>query len=379
MISISQTVIVTKDFKKFLQHVVMVSTAFQMLDSKPKPRSETGKLDCTGRHGGNSEKGRKSKTVPEKRGTTKKGSGSSTAPPCPHGPCKAKVLRRWLRDCEDATKTERASLLAEVAVNKAKTGPSKSTRSQVFGGGSDASSQSSGRRKIGRLPYQKSLNHTVSFSSPACPITLLEGLSSVNGTGRCDDGSDDSLVSPRLVEQAALKGIGKLTAIEPIGIRVALKQGEDVQGFSFSRTRQVPLTVLHLASGQLSLANITFFVAGDELVCEDLIIGLPVLQHLRVDTRTLLENNRPVLDDADCSAVGNPTAINRGGVVSRMMTARKIRETESVTSSKSLPGGRPRANFFFPRGTKWTRFRTRCCLTQSTGISTNRSVTKRKS
>ena len=63
---------------------------------------------------------------------------------------------------------------------------------------------------------------------------------------------------------------------------------------------------MQLAPGQLALANLSFLVTDDDMACEELFIGLPVLLHLQVDTRTFLENNRAVLDGADCSNVGNP-------------------------------------------------------------------------
>lgn len=162
----------------------------------------------------------------------------------------------------------------------------------------------------------------VSTETPSCPITVSDGQTPLKATGRCDDGSDDSIVSPSLAECAANRGIGKINAITPVRLQVALKSETEAQTFSFSRSWTAPRTVLHLASGQLALANVTFLVADGDLACEDLLINLPVLRHLQVDTRTLLENNRSVLDGADCSHVGNRTLLNSGGKVSRMMIAR---------------------------------------------------------
>lgn len=60
-------------------------------------------------------------------------------------------------------------------------------------------------------------------------------------------------------------------------------------------------------------------VSDDELTSEDMLIGRPVLEHLKIDTKTLLEKNRETLDGADCSDVGNPTRHGRGGYVSRVL------------------------------------------------------------
>lgn len=58
--------------------------------------------------------------------------------------------------------------------------------------------------------------------------------------------------------------------------------------------------VMQLASGQLCLAKISFLVPDDDKAFEKIIFGLPVLRHLQVDTRTLLENNRSALDGFEC-------------------------------------------------------------------------------
>lgn len=44
----------------------------------------------------------------------------------------------------------------------------------------------------------------------------------MNATGMCDNGSDDSLASSSVAQQAVLKGIGRLDDIQPITIQVAL-------------------------------------------------------------------------------------------------------------------------------------------------------------
>lgn len=42
----------------------------------------------------------------------------------------------------------------------------------------------------------------------------------------------------------------------------------------------------------MALSIVLFLVADDDLSGEDLFIGLPILEHLRIDSNTLLENNR---------------------------------------------------------------------------------------
>lgn len=76
--------------------------------------------------------------------------------------------------------------------------------------------------------------------------------------------------------------------------------------------------MLHFASGRLALVKVTCLMADDDLACEDLPIVPPVLQHLQVNSRALLQENRVVLDSSDCSSVINRTTLFRGGAVSRM-------------------------------------------------------------
>ena len=107
-----------------------------------------------------------------------------------------------------------------------------------------------------------------------------------------------------------------------------------------------PPTVLWKTCG----VKITFLVADDGLTDEDLLIELPVLEHLKVDTRTMLERNCRVLDGMDCSQIGNPTRASQGGSVSRLMIAR----LNGYQSHKSIhrvrvPADRPRMNYHTAR------------------------------
>lgn len=119
--------------------------------------------------------------------------------------------------------------------------------------------------------------------------------------GRCDDGSDECFDSPTLPQAAAVKGIGRMVAIYPIKIHVSLKEKEigNRATFSFSRTCNVPRLVLKLPARKIALLNVKFLVAEDDTAFEDLLLGLPVLHHLRIDTRTLLKQKWSSLDGTD--------------------------------------------------------------------------------
>ena len=248
-------------------------------------------------------------------------------------------------------------MLEDLKAAKARDGPSRSTRSQTGSAGLKQSTDSSSSTRepiTGRLKKKMSTaKDAPDLDTPSCKVTVSDGAVSLSTIGRCDDGSDDSLVSRKVAEAAVLQGIGRMKAIEPVTLSVALKAGETAQRFSFSRSWTPPRTVLHLSSGQLALVNVTYLVADGELTCEDLLIGLPVLQHLHVDTRTLLENNRAELDGSDCSNIGHRTMENRHGTVSRMMIAR-LNRTREVNSASSTENGepspeRPRVNYYSAR------------------------------
>ncbi len=74
----------------------------------------------------------------------------------------------------------------------------------------------------------------------------------------------------------------------------------------------VPEIVMKLRVGKMALKNVTFLVCDDKMTNEPIIIGRPVLEHLRIDTKTLPEERALDLDGTDCSNVANPTR-NAGG------------------------------------------------------------------
>lgn len=70
----------------------------------------------------------------------------------------------------------------------------------------------------------------------------------------------------------------------------------------------------------MALKNIRYLLSDDPTTCEDLLIGLPVLCHLHVDTRTLLEDNTTSLHGTDCS-LDDPETV-KTGKLRRIMTTR---------------------------------------------------------
>ena len=362
-----------------MNHAIRLSVAFQIVDNGPNRKRSEFHLGKPKR-GGNPEKSgarspKSDKGRPGSRERVRK------LPFCPHKPCKDTGSRHWVVDCTDATDAEKSKYLSEIAAAKARTGPSNSTRSWMGGNAKTTRSTDDIRNKprTGQMSEKEYKVSTADPLNPAFTADVSDGCVSLSATGRCDDGSDDSLVSPHLAEKAAISGIGKIKGIRPVKIQVALRKDDKAQSFRFYRIWTVPRTVLQLASGQLALANLSFLVADDQMTCEDLIIGLPVLRHLQVDTRTLLENNRAVLDGSDCSQIGNPCIGDGSGVVSRMISARmncSVTGMSETDVDEQLSVTRPSVNYYSARLEKDPFSRTSRCLIRVMRISTKKSRPK---
>lgn len=90
---------------------------------------------------------------------------------------------------------------------------------------------------------------------------------------------------------------------DAVSLKVALKEGDEAEKFTFSLTWTPPRTKLELAAGPLALVNITFSVADADLAVEDFLTGFPVLQNLGVDKETLLQDRRDLFEGASCPFV----------------------------------------------------------------------------
>lgn len=186
-------------------------------------------------------------------------------------------------------------------------------------------------------------------SSASCPITVFDGITSLNRTGRCGDGSDDSIASSRLARTAIRNRIGRFEAIALMEIQVGLTSRKEAETFTFSRVRKVPRLVLELFVDRLALNNMSFLVVDDDLSCGDVLAGYQVLHHLAIDSRTLLEQNRSMLDGTYCTSVEHYTAMKASGSLGRLMVAcmQQVIGSEMINEEElSLDQNRPRANYF---------------------------------
>lgn len=85
---------------------------------------------------------------------------------------------------------------------------------------------------------------------------------------------------------------------------------------------RVPRIILQLSAGPFTPSNVSFKLADDELTSDVLLLGVPVLYHLGIDSSALLNTHRDIFDRMDCVNVGNLTANNNTGKFQKLMVAR---------------------------------------------------------
>ena len=324
-----------KDFKGFLTHAMKVAEAFELINDegkrvKMKPQlQKKGSSSSSKSTDNNSNSSEKSKAIKDKP--------KRLAPPCPYHTCKSKNLRHWIDDCKNSNEAEKKQMKDEISRMKSTGEPSESTRSK-----SGTASQKTGEAsKSGSSGTTRRVDISASQSASvhdADMVTLCDERTEINAKGRCDDGADDSIVSRSLAEKSVLKGIGSIQPIPPIEMKMPIKDdnGESIS-FTTNRIWKVPRTILRVASGKPALQNISYLIVDGELDPEDVLIGRPVLQHLGVDTATLLDLNREKLHDPDCDNVGNPSIYGNQIRINRITVSSKTKEGNDHTATAADP------------------------------------------
>lgn len=211
-----------------------------------------------------------------------------------------------------------------MAAGKARKGPAKSTCSHI--------AQQTGQKTE---PATKTAGQlSTNQSNSACDIILKDDRALLDCFVRCDDGTDESIASPRLTESEILSGIGKLRKINPVTIQVAVKDNIEALKFTFSREWNVPRLIMHLSVGLLALPNTMFFVADAALAENDLLIVQTVLKHLGLDSKTMLKNNHAQLNETDYSGVPRDTETSSSVDLILMAIVRKVNNKEIMEIGK---------------------------------------------
>lgn len=133
----------------------------------------------------------------------------------PHCECS---IRHCLENCRDCSEAEKKGLFAELSQENARNEHPYNTRNKKADMKKLNKECSSTNLKTRRLA-------TPIDCSPNCTMRLCDGITKIEAIGQCDDGCDDSLALPRVVEAAVLGVFDKLTAIDPVTIEFALRKG----------------------------------------------------------------------------------------------------------------------------------------------------------
>lgn len=154
-----------------------------------------------------------------------------------YAPQKDKGIRNRIRECKDCLEDERRRLFDELAKQRVSDCLPKSTRGKHDGSDKNKGSNKSRNKDgtVGRVGKRDKPSARVS-NSPFYNMTITDGTVSIDATSRCADGSYKSIASTKLEESAVVKGIGKISAIEPIRLEIALKKGERAKHLLLSRS-----------------------------------------------------------------------------------------------------------------------------------------------
>ena len=297
-----------------MQQCLKLADAFQILDIGPKKKNFEGNYKTKHQE-------RASSSSPTVAGKKKKW---REAPVCLCERRRSRGIRHLLKDCNVCPEEEKKRLRDEHFADRPKNGPAANTGSK--------------QGNCGRIVKHK--DHNWTDRNTSCTVQLAERSASLIATGRCDDGADDTIVSPKIAQRAAIEGIGRMSRIKPVVLQVALTDGGKPQTFTMSCTWTCPRVILHLAGGKLALLNVKFLVADGDFATGDLIIGFPALRHLKVDTRKLLERNRKSLDGTDCAGADRSNFASAAGQQRQEKKIRKRASPDRQLFQDSIGRGR---------------------------------------
>lgn len=139
---------------------------------------------------------------------------------------------------------------------------------------------------------------------------------------RADEGAYNSIISGVDAEKAVVDGVGKHPENPSVTMQVALKDEDDAKQFKISQIWSVPRTILKLFADPLPLLNLECLVSNSDLAVKDFLLGLPVIRHLEVDTKTLLEERKDLLDGSNRSIISILMKSKQISHVSYLMIAR---------------------------------------------------------
>lgn len=135
-----------------------------------------------------------------------------------------------------------------------------------------------------------------------------------------DDATDDSIVCRKQLKQKQYKELQKYKQSKPVYLAVKLKRIDKNATFTFYRTWIVSDIIFTMNGGQMATKNISFLIADQDMEAEPLLVGKPVLAHLKLGTVSLLVQNISEIDGTDFHEVGKPTIYVQKGYVIRVVS-----------------------------------------------------------
>lgn len=180
---------------------------FQIVDSGPRRRLKRDRTDnCSGNPGAS----------PTPTPTVERDESNRFA--CMN--LVKKRLSRLLKHCKVCPREEKQRIRQELDVKKAAGGPSQNTRSKT----AQHTAQQQPPTLSDKIKPAAAGRLAHFHSNPGCDIILKHSDASLTCHGRCDDGSNETLISPRVSKMAAVNGIGKIKQIKPRTVQEAFKQ-----------------------------------------------------------------------------------------------------------------------------------------------------------
>lgn len=221
-----------KYFTTFMKHTAKLVEAFQLLDigqntGKKKSKHRDGQIRGSGRDKSPSQSGSESGLQSDGKSGRFSSKKKSSLPKCPYALCTESGKGHLIKDFLKASAEEMSKMFEELKASKYRDGPAKSTRGQQGSCRTGSESSRSDAKLGGTLgrTVTKPPTDPAEAQAPSSRNTVSDVVTSLDTTRRCDDCSDDSIVSPTLAERAVIKETGHMTAVKTVQLRFALKPG----------------------------------------------------------------------------------------------------------------------------------------------------------
>lgn len=218
-----------------MKHALEVAGAFGKVYIGPV-KAKTSTKDVTGGSTGKAGKWKNenNSSFPSRstRNVTQK--GVKQLPLCLIDKCKKEGRRHYIKDCTFLTKEGQKSALDAHRPERAKSGPANNSRSLAKSKTEPCGTSTNASGKTAALLALRKVLPTAESSS-SCTMTISDEELCHKIRGRCDDGNDETILSPRIADNCMFTGIGKMKAVRPVHLQVALKQGDESESFPSSR------------------------------------------------------------------------------------------------------------------------------------------------